>query len=341
MFAWTAFILNNYVAERASSIVARYVKKYKKEAQQQTILESLFHPKKRAAALDLQYKLEQYQWHVNEKQFTTLYAQFKWLACLDIHNTAWTKEQFREHITSFVPAPAKTILSWGTIMNELQPSQRDREYLQIAQRFVYIKDARDDIRRESVFYSGNLYRELGKRMNIAVEDVSYLQEEEIIDFLTHDTQIAPEIISQRKKGFILYLDAKKKIICLQGKDLPRALTMLNLVPRVALQQTITGVCASKGIAEGIVVIVRGVHDLDKVKKGNIMVAVSTHPDYVPAMRKAAAIVTDEGGITSHAGIVAREFGIPCIVGTTNATKVLHDGDKVQVDATKGTVKKLN
>ena len=56
------------------------------------------------------------------------------------------------------------------------------------------------------------------------------------------------------------------------------------------------------------------------------------------MRKAAAIITDEGGITSHAAIVSREYGIPCIVGTENATKVLKDGDRVEVDAIKGLVK---
>ena len=59
-----------------------------------------------------------------------------------------------------------------------------------------------------------------------------------------------------------------------------------------------------------------------------------------ACRKAAAIVTDEGGITSHAAIVSRELGIPCIVGTQYATKILKDGDLVEVDANKGTVKKI-
>lgn len=74
---------------------------------------------------------------------------------------------------------------------------------------------------------------------------------------------------------------------------------------------------------------------------SILVAVTTHPDYVPAMRKAVAIITDEGGITSHAAIVSREFCIPCIVGTKMATKILNDGDLVEVDANNGVVKKLS
>ena len=103
----------------------------------------------------------------------------------------------------------------------------------------------------------------------------------------------------------------------------------------------TGRVASKGLAKGKAVIIRGVKDLEKVKEGDILIAVTTHPDYVPAMRKAAAIVTDEGGITSHAAIVSREFGLPCIVGTKIATKILNDGDLVEVDANNGTIKKLN
>ena len=72
----------------------------------------------------------------------------------------------------------------------------------------------------------------------------------------------------------------------------------------------------------------------------MLVAVVTHPDYVPAMQRAVAIVTDEGGITSHAAIVSRELGLPCIVGTEHATKALKDGDFVEVDATSGFVRKL-
>ena len=94
------------------------------------------------------------------------------------------------------------------------------------------------------------------------------------------------------------------------------------------------------MATGKVIIVRGVKDLHKVQKGDVLVALTTHPDYVPVMRKSVAIVTDEGGITSHAAIVSREFGIPCIVGTKHATSVLADGDLVEVNAIDGWVKKL-
>jgi pyruvate,water dikinase len=81
--------------------------------------------------------------------------------------------------------------------------------------------------------------------------------------------------------------------------------------------------------------------MNKVQKGDILVTSMTTPDYVPAMERAAAFITDEGGLSCHAAIVAREMKKPCIIGTKIATKVLKDGDIVEVDANQGIVKKLN
>lgn len=97
--------------------------------------------------------------------------------------------------------------------------------------------------------------------------------------------------------------------------------------------------ASPGIAAGVVKIVESPKKLGKVKKGDILVAKMTSPDFVPAMKLAGAIVTDEGGVTSHAAIVSRELGIPCVVGTGEATKVLKDGLVVTVDGKSGTVER--
>ncbi|MEW5707199.1 MAG: phosphoenolpyruvate synthase [Actinomycetota bacterium] len=98
-----------------------------------------------------------------------------------------------------------------------------------------------------------------------------------------------------------------------------------------------GIAASAGIASGIVKIVRSKEELDKVKKGDVLVTPMTNPDFVPAMRRAVAIVTDSGGRTSHASIVSRELGIPCVVGTGKATQVLKDGDVITVDGARGIV----
>lgn len=102
----------------------------------------------------------------------------------------------------------------------------------------------------------------------------------------------------------------------------------------------SGQTASRGLAKGKVKLVFQPRDLGKVKEGDILVSPMTSPDFMPAIKKAAAIITDEGGILCHAAIVSREFGIPCITGTKIATKVLHDGQTVEVDADTGIVKIL-
>ncbi|MDO8536840.1 MAG: PEP/pyruvate-binding domain-containing protein [bacterium] len=103
---------------------------------------------------------------------------------------------------------------------------------------------------------------------------------------------------------------------------------------------INGSVARPGKAEGKVKVVFEYGQMDKVEDGDILVASMTTPNFLPAMKKAAAFVTDEGGITCHAAIAAREMNKPCIIGTKIATKVLKDGDLVEVDADKGIVRKI-
>jgi pyruvate, water dikinase len=96
--------------------------------------------------------------------------------------------------------------------------------------------------------------------------------------------------------------------------------------------------ANKGKVIGKVRIIHNTKSMDKMQKGDILVSSMTKPEIIPAIRKASAIVTDEGGVTCHASIVSREYNIPCIIGTKIASKVLKDGDIVEVDANKGIVK---
>ncbi len=98
-----------------------------------------------------------------------------------------------------------------------------------------------------------------------------------------------------------------------------------------------GIPASLGIASGKVCKILSINEVGRMKSGKILVTNMTSPEFVPAMSIASAIVTDEGGITSHAAIVSRELGIPCVVGTKKATKLLKDGDTVMVDANTGTI----
>jgi pyruvate,water dikinase len=111
----------------------------------------------------------------------------------------------------------------------------------------------------------------------------------------------------------------------------------NPVFNDSLAPILKGTPASPGIASGSVKVLKSPKEITKISAGDIMVTKMTSPDYVPAMKKAAAIITDEGGMTSHAAIVSRELGTPCVVGTKEATKVLKDGQIVTVNAQNGSI----
>jgi len=100
---------------------------------------------------------------------------------------------------------------------------------------------------------------------------------------------------------------------------------------------VKGLGASPGVGIGKVKLIKSAAEIKQMERGDILVTEMTSPDFVPAMKKAAAIVTDTGGMTSHAAIVSRELGVPCIVGSGNATTILKDGMEVSVDGTHGLV----
>ena len=116
------------------------------------------------------------------------------------------------------------------------------------------------------------------------------------------------------------------------------------LPQVVLEgqdvDVIKGQIAQKGIARGRVKIVKNRQQASEIQEGEILVSPMTQPDFIDAMYKAGAIITDEGGIVCHAAVIAREMKKPCVIGTKIATQVFKDGDMVEVDADNGIVRKI-
>jgi pyruvate, water dikinase len=138
------------------------------------------------------------------------------------------------------------------------------------------------------------------------------------------------------------IDAGGKIWMLQSRPVTSAGGKAHVVEEHAAEEgegavLLRGLGAAPGAASGPARILRSIAEVDKFHDGDVLVTRMTAPDWVPLMRRAAAIATDSGGMTCHAAIVSRELGIPCIVGTRTATETLRDGDVVTVDATRGLV----
>ncbi|MBW2978145.1 hypothetical protein KY331_04835 [Candidatus Woesearchaeota archaeon] len=147
---------------------------------------------------------------------------------------------------------------------------------------------------------------------------------------------AKDILEERNKASAyLFLDGQTYIFT--GKD-------VEIIDSVIVgdeNKVIKGNVAYKGKATGITHIVVDPSKAENFREGDILVTGMTRPEYLPLMKKAAAIITDGGGVLCHAAIVARELKKPCVIATKNATKLLKDGDLVEVDAEKGIVRKIN
>ena len=110
--------------------------------------------------------------------------------------------------------------------------------------------------------------------------------------------------------------------------------------KIAEVNSVKGMPAYKGRAKGVARVLTRKEQVSNFQEGEILITTMSSPEYVPAIKKAKAIVTDEGGVLCHAAIVAREFKIPCVIGTHNATSVFKSGDQIEVDAESGLVKKI-
>lgn len=131
----------------------------------------------------------------------------------------------------------------------------------------------------------------------------------------------------------LYILQARPITTIEGEEVK----VERNVEQKELKVLVRGLAASPGIGAGKVKLINDISEIARVQEGDILVTVMTNPDMVPAMRRAKAVVTDEGGRTCHAAIVSRELGIPCIVGAKEATKVLKEGMEITVDAKRGVV----
>jgi phosphoenolpyruvate synthase/pyruvate phosphate dikinase len=136
-------------------------------------------------------------------------------------------------------------------------------------------------------------------------------------------------------GYIMYA-SESEILEIHETDKDIA----HILEPVHKKSTLTGQIGCRGFIKGRVRIILSIQDFGSFRTGEVLVTSMTRPEYVPLMKLACGIITDEGGITCHAAIISRELHKPCIIGTQNATRVLENGDIVEVDANTGTIKIL-
>ncbi len=181
-------------------------------------------------------------------------------------------------------------------------------------------------------------RDLAKKFSLSLKQILLLESREIIRL--NDEGIMPSGYEKRKKGFGVVVENDKMRV-ITGKELKKKFEECReKIDRNIFELKGMTAHSNNKIIRGVVRLVEESKDLPKMRRGDILVANETTPDYIFGMKIAGAIITNQGGITSHAAIVSRELNKPCIIATKIATKVLHDGDLVEVDADRGIVKIL-
>lgn len=205
--------------------------------------------------------------------------------------------------------------------------------------FMYWRTHAAEVTANVVFASRGKLIEQAAKWGLDYEGLTYLSAGEISHFLRDGNFKLPENYEERKTAYgCLIENGIERIIT--GAELREAMR-LTLAREAQEVSEIKGHVASKGgIVRGTARVMLSPKDFGRFNAGDILVANETSPDFVPLMKIAAAVVTDTGGITSHAAIISRELKKPCVTGTKIGTQVIKDGEQIEVDAERGIIRKL-
>lgn len=304
--------------------------------------------------LQLAYQVQKYGWSKQVKNgLKQLHQKYTWLPLWTVAAGPLEESYFKDAVEALSKSEKHLLQEVDRIKSEqekrikklkqslksLHAPKNLADLVDLLQAYMFLRTYRKNIISKAHYLHLPLVVEIGRRMKIG-HDITLVSYEEMIDFLKEGMNISKITLAKRKQGWaVIAFNGVIKII--SGDD--EVLEVMeqfqignNPIPEPT-HQVLNGRPACRGRVIGKVKIIKHLRELSKLEKGDVLVTRMTTPDFVPSLGKISAIVTDEGGVTCHAAIVSREFGIPCIVGTGNATQILRDADEVEVNANDGVV----
>lgn len=256
------------------------------------------------------------------------------------HNLDKLKKENVEQLLSSINNYSKEIEEEKKkIIERLELDETSKTWIRSIEEFGLLQDIRKKYNFIADHYLELFAEEIGKRKGVSKDDLKILLPEELKSLLKD--KLDKNVIRERKPLFVISA-VTDKMEFLTGKKAEQMKLLYSVIKNIDQSRAIQGVVASRGKSyyfRGVAKIALSPDEaVEKIKEGEILVTPMTSPDYIIAMRKAGAIITDEGGILCHAAIVSRELRITCIVGTEVATKMIRDGDVIEIHGGKGTVK---
>ena len=278
--------------------------------------------------------------------WSPLTAETETVLINEIKNALINKKNAKKEIRLISSRSALIVQSKKDVLKKLKINDSHfNRLLNLLEEMAIYHDQRKEYQVKMLYCAFQILKEISVRdKKISFNDLLWYSKDEVIEYLKFYKRLSLHEIKLRKQATINHEDKSgiyRKFGAKAEEDFKKYIDGNNFKKEIKETKEIIRTVAYRGQVSGIVKMAYSSKELiKKMNKGDVMVTSMTLPDFVPAMKKAAAIITDEGGITCHAVIISRELGIPCIIGTKIATKVLKDGQLVEVDANLGVVRIL-
>jgi len=282
-------------------------------------------------------------------EIASLWQSFKWLSYgyagpvlpkehfeLEVKNLSELSER---ELKEFEGEELRTLDKHARMAMELRLSPEILSWLCMGRQFMFKKEYRKQLSYRAFAAVEGLQKEIARRSGLSLKQLRYFTPEEVSRLLAGEDLAG---LANERMKFVAYLIEGEKVSVMVGAEaeaVERQIAAEEIDPTL---KELRGQCAYPGRAPvvGRARIIMKAEESGRLEKGDILVSHSTNPNMVMAMKRAGAIVTDQGGITCHAAIVSRELKVPCVTGVKIASLLFKDGDLLEVDAAKGIVRKV-
>lgn len=251
---------------------------------------------------------------------------------------AWAaKESLNELI--YYSSPGKIAVDYKWALKQIKPKADFQKTIKQARLHSYTRNRRVEAFFLADYGASFMYHEIAKRYHFNPDWIMEVSVPEMYGALAGKPLPNKIEMQRRFKNYAMVVKNAVTELIVDPKAI-KELEKKYMVKKKQVSEIQGWMACLGGIIRGKAKICLDKADIGKVNRGDILVAQFTTPDFVPAMEKAAAIVADQGGLSSHAAIVSRELGVPCVIATENGTRVIKDNDLLEIDAKKGIVKIL-
>lgn len=352
---WPPLGIEDYLIKNIEDNLSKYINPKKNFNNFNSVLQSLISSdkttaiqNKRKAALSLSIELKNRKITIQSLKIKNVFKKYEYIDDHGINFNGPTLQQFKKEISKITKNenPKIELHKIVTDLKKIRINRRriikqyklDKNIISLCDCAAKLPHTRlirlETIGQGAYKLKDNLFFDIAKQLKI--KNILNLYNWEIADILQVG-KLTPKIKNRKALHYFAVIgEDTEEFSQIEAKKIKLAIEKEN---KKNIKE-IKGNTACMGKARGKVKIILSAKKFNDFKEGDVLVTSMTMPDYLPIMKKSSAIITDEGGISCHAAIVSRELGKPCIIGTKIATKILKNGDMVDVDANKGIIKKI-